>query len=316
MKKILFSLSSLLIVYVAIIFIAPVQLGRFTYNSAVTIESSLYGLDEQFIDIGEMKMSYYQNDLSHESLQDRPTILMLHGFSSDKVVWLRFARHFTDKYNVIIPDMAGHGKTGFKKNWDYKAEAQVNRLVELLDKLNIKKVHVIGNSMGGFFSAHFAMSYPTKILSATLVDPAGVVAPELSDMDKMLVEGKNPFAINNREEFDAFYAMTMNSPPWLPDYVFDFVSDKYQKQQSDLMQIFTDFHDQDMLDSSLDKIKAPVLLMWGDKDRLLDVSSVAVWQAGVGDLKVKIWQGIGHMPMFEIPTESAEYYQQFLNQLN
>jgi len=56
--------------------------------------------------------------------------------------------------------------------------------------------------------------------------------------------------------------------------------------------------------------------MWGEQDRLLDVSSVKVWKAGIRDIKVKTWPGIGHMPMLEIPKESAGVYRQFLTGLN
>ncbi|HET8869886.1 MAG TPA: alpha/beta hydrolase, partial [Aquabacterium sp.] len=59
----------------------------------------------------------------------------------------------------------------------------------------------------------------------------------------------------------------------------------------------------------------PVMLMWGKQDRLIDVSSVPVWQTALPQSKVHVLDGIGHMPMVEAPTMSAELYQRFLNSL-
>ncbi len=285
-------------------------MGRASYQLAIKAEAVLYGFKKQQIDIGEMKIHFYQNQF----LQ-RETIVMLHGFSADKDVWLRFARFFSKKYNVIIPDMAGHGETGFSKNWNYDAKSQLNRLSLLLDKLNVEKAHVIGNSMGGFFAAQFAKDYSNRVISAALIDPAGLSSSNKSDMDKMLVKGKNPFIIGSREEFDYFYAMTMARPPWFPSFIHQYIYEKYKSQQAQLSQMFKAFFYDEKLDEHLPEISSPVLLLWGEKDRLIDVSDVDRWQAGVKNIQTKTWPDIGHMPMLEIPRESAQVYNSFLQNL-
>jgi len=288
----------------------PARMGKHTYQLAIKAEAALYGFKKQQIDIGEMKIHCYQNQF----LQ-RETIIMLHGFSADKDVWLRFARFFSKKYNVIIPDMAGHGETGFSTSWHYDAKSQLNRLNLILDKLNIEKVHVIGNSMGGFFAAQFAKDYASKVISAALIDPAGLSSSNKSDMDKMLANGKNPFIVNSREEFDCFYAMTMARPPWFPSFIHQFICEKYKSQQGQLAQMFKEFFYDEKLDEHLCEISAPVLLLWGEKDRLIDFSDINRWQAGVKDIQIKTWPDIGHMPMLEIPKESAHIYNCFLQNL-
>ena len=312
MKKILVSGGLILLaIWTLLILLLPAKLGHVVYESATDLEASLYGLEQVQVDIGEMKISLYRNKFA-----DRETIVMVHGFSADKDNFIRFARYFTDDFNLVIPDMAGHGDTGFKESWDYTMPAQASRLAKIIEQLNIEEAHIIGNSMGGFISAHFAKMFPQKTLSIALVDPAGVIAPQASDMDKMLARGDNPFEIHNRQEFDDFYAMTMENPPYVPDFVLQAIYEKYQLHRDQLMQIFGDFREQDLLESSLNEIGAPVLLMWGEQDRLLDISSVKVWKAGIRNIQVKTWPGIGHMPMLEIPKESAGVYRQFLAELN
>ncbi len=312
MKKILLALVlGLPLLFVALVLSLPVQTGQWVYDSSMAVEASIYGFSEQEVPIGEMTLSVYRNSKNLGS--DKPTIVMLHGYSADKGVWLRFARHLSDDFNIIIPDLAGHGDTGFNKEWSYTGPAQAARVVSLMDRLQIQNAHIIGNSMGGFIAAHFARLYPERTISATLVDPAGVTSPEPSEMGKMLAQGKNPFQVNSTEEFFAFYDMTMAQPPFVPDFVKQGVAERYQARKEELAVIFKDIHNVDLLDPHLASINSPTLIMWGGKDELIHVSSTKVWRAGLPNSELKIWPEIGHMPMVEIPQESALVYREFLN---
>lgn len=282
--------------------------GKWMYEHAMAAEASLYGFTTEQVDIGDMTLSLY-----HHKNPGKPVIVMLHGYSADKNVWPRFARHLTDDYDIIIPDMAGHGDSPFNAQWSYGMPAQAERLNRLLDKMQVPAAHIIGNSMGGFLTATFAIEYPQRTLSATMVDPAGVMSPEKSDMFKMLDAGRNPFIVNNRKEFDEFYAMTMEHPPVVPDIVLEAVYEKYKSRQAQLQKIFDDFHASDYLEEKLPQLKTPAMLWWGDHDRLLHVSAVPVWQAGIPQLEVHVFKGYGHMAMMEMPGKSAEIYRQFLS---
>ncbi|MGK0248453.1 MAG: abhydrolase domain-containing protein 6 [Oleispira sp.] len=284
------------------------KIGHITFDNATDLEASLFGFEQKEANIGEMKLSYYESERS----ANKPTIVLLHGYSADKDVWPRFARHLVDDYHIIIPDFAGHGDTEFNQDWNYSAPKQAERLLALINTLDIQHVHLAGNSMGGFIAAHFAKDYPQRTLSALLIDPAGVHSAEPSDMGKMLAAGRNPFEIENNEEFAEFYSMTMANPPWVPGFVLAAISEDYQQRQSQLTQIFDDFHEKDMLDSQLHEIQVPVLLLWGQEDRLIHVSSVEVWKAGIPNIQVEVWEGIGHMPMVEAPVKTATLYKSFL----
>lgn len=298
------------ILFAILVIFFPAQLGQIVYKLGTKTEAKLYRLKQYRVKISQMELSIYRTEI-----RERPTLVMLHGFSSDKNIWLRFARFFTKDFNVIIPDLAGHGETAFSEKWNYDVKSQLARVIELLDFLKIEKCHIIGNSMGGFFSAHFSLLYPERTLSVGLVDPAGVKSSIKSDLEKMVKEGRNPFLINNRQEFDQFYQMTMAQPPWLPDIIYEALSRQYQSRKLQLIQMFLDFYNKDNLDEMLGKIDFPVLLLWGEKDRLIHVSSVKVWREGIKNISIKTWQGIGHMPMFEIPKESASVYKNFLEEL-
>lgn len=276
-------------------------IGGAAYRLDAALESTAYGLSRSTIDVGDCRLASYQGGPA-----DAPqAIVMIHGYSADKTVWLRFARHFTDRYRVVIVDLPGHGETPFDPALRYDTGSQSERVVRAMDALGLARAHVIGNSMGGFITARLALDHPDRVRSATLVNAAGVTSPEPSDMDRMLASGRNPFQIHSRAEFADFYAMTMAKPPWVPRMTLDFMADRYMSQREPLDRIFRDFHRVDMLDDRLAEIHVPVLVMWGGKDRLLHVSAAERWASGIAGARKVVYPELGHMPMVEDPARSA-----------
>ncbi len=285
------------------------RLGQLTYDLISAAEARLYGLRKEVIQVDGKATTFYRSKGRGEP------ILMLHGVSADKEVWARFARHFASRHQVIIPDMLGHGETGFSRAWSYSPTSQASHLVGLLNALNVDKTHVIGNSMGGYIAACLAAQHPDRVLSATFVNPGGLKQPRISELDQAMSKGQNPFLIDSREGFARFYPMTMASPPWMPGFVLNAIADHYIERRTELSVIFPQVHRFDELPSLLPQVKAPALVMWGKADRLIDVSAAPLWQAALPNAQLEVMDGAGHMPMVERPGPVAAIYRQFLSAL-
>jgi abhydrolase domain-containing protein 6 len=282
--------------------------GKWFYDNVSDAEASFYGFEQTTVDIGEMKLSAYVGGPEHA-----PAIVMIHGYSADKDVWPRFAKNFVDGYRVIIPDLAGHGDTGFDSESSFRGPAQAERVSKMLTALGIEKAHIIGNSMGGFITAWFARLYPEQTITATPVDPAGIESPVKSDREVMIANGHNPFLVKSREDFDIFYPMSMEKPPFLPEFILAAMAQKYQDRREELMAIGADLDGKDGLVDELQHITAPTLIMWGNQDRLLHVSAAPVWHSKIANSQVHIFDGVGHMPMVEVPAEAAAVYRAFIS---
>ena len=304
-------LSIIVIAVIWLVWKQPVQVGGFLFHLNVNIESALYGFFSKELQVGEAKIHLKANRFDPE----KETIVMLHGYTADFVVWIRFARYFTGKYNVIIPDLLGHGESEFKPEWNYSVKAQAELVEKLVEQLNIQRFHVIGNSMGGFTSAQLALDCPDKIISACYVDPAGVKPVTASVLEELLSTGFNPFLVHDWGEFVRFYPMTMHRSPWLPNIARKYIAHRYTQRLERYEQIFNDFFGHGLLDERLSDITAPSLIMWGEKDQIIHSDNATKWQALIPHAEVKIWENIGHMPMLEIPRVSANYYQEFLENL-
>ncbi|MDS9879118.1 alpha/beta fold hydrolase [Pseudomonas protegens] len=283
------------------------RIGHLLYDASVALEARLYRLQKVPVQIGEETLMTYQGGPAQA-----PVILLLHGLSADKSIWLRFARHFNRDYRLLIPDLGGHGETAYAAHQDYRVPAQAQRLLRLLDACGIQRVQVIGNSMGGYIAAWLAAHAPQRISGLALFDPAGVEAPETSDLQHLLEQGKNPFLVRSRADFQHFYSLTMAAPPWVPEAVLAAITERYQARRGQLARIFAELQASPPMEPELAKIQAPTLLLWGREDRLLHPSSAQVWAKGLPQAQVQLWEGIGHMPMVERPVRSARLYQQFL----
>ena len=167
-----------LAVFVAWSWLSYPAVGHWLYDLSTALEARLYKLHKIEVPIAEMTVSTWQGG----PYEAASAILMLHGYSAEKNLWLRFAKHFVRQYRVIIPDIAGHGETGFKAGGGYDIALQAKRMIQLLDVCGVEKVHVIGNSMGGYIAAWLAATYPERIASVALIDPAFVPVPEPNEV--------------------------------------------------------------------------------------------------------------------------------------
>jgi pimeloyl-ACP methyl ester carboxylesterase len=65
----------------------------------------------------------------------------------------------------------------------------------------------------------------------------------------------------------------------------------------------------------LKKINAPTLILWGAKDRILSMDNALVFEKLMPHSKKIIFEGIGHMPMLEVPEKTAQVYKDFLSSM-
>jgi abhydrolase domain-containing protein 6 len=277
------------------------------YSLITRAEARAYGLRERRVDVGDTELAVLEGGPA-----DAPVVVLLHGYTADRVVWVRFARHLLRDHRVLVPDLAGHGATGFTPGADFSAPAQAARVAAMLDGLGVEHADVAGNSMGGFVAATLAVARPDLVRSLLLSDAVGVRSPEPSEAELSIRGGHNPFLLDDVAHFPEFYAMTMAKAPFVPGFIQAAIADDYVVRRDELAEIFAGFFDRDALDDRLDEVVAPTLVMWGEQDRLVHPSTARVWADGIRGARTVTYPEAGHMPMLEVPRRSAADYRAFL----
>lgn len=284
------------------------RFGLAVYDVTAATEAKLYGFNKVWVELDEMPMATYQRGAPTGD----NTVILLHGYTASKELWLRFAKHLGDDIHVVIPDLAGHGETGYFSGWSYTASAQAERVKQLMNELGVQQAHMVGNSMGGLIAANFAIMYPMHTQSIALFNPAGISPPTPSVTEAMFAQGNSPFEVNNTAEFLAFYRLTMAQPPFAPEFVLRGMAERYMQRKQAYQHIANDFRFNDQLDNRLGLIKIPTLIVWGDKDQILSPTAAPVWHDGIAGSKLVVFEGIGHMPMVEVPDASAALVSEFV----
>jgi pimeloyl-ACP methyl ester carboxylesterase len=275
----------------------------------IDAERSLSGLVYKTVVIGDETWHYLEG-----GPKDSEVVLLLHGFGGDKDNWTRFSRSLTGDYRVIAPDLPGFGESSRHPDWDYSLQPQRSRVNGFVEALGLEQFHVVGHSMGGHLAALYACRYPEQVLSIGLFNNAGVDAPNDSDMQRALANGTNPLVVESLEDFDELLGFASYNQPFIPWPIKGVLAQKALKDADFNQSVFESLRGDrsSQLEPVLPDIQAPALLLWGEYDRVVDVSSVNVMRPLLPRVEVVIMKDTGHLPMLEHPAETAAHYLDFL----
>jgi len=276
------------------------------YNRSVDGLRKDAGMTIKTADIPDFKIVYAEGGTGE-------TIIMLHGFGANKDYWMRFAGNFTPGYRVIIPDLPGFGDSSRTLPANYNIMAQVQRLNQLAQALNLTSFHLVGNSMGGNIAGNFAASYPDRVKTLALFDASGATSPVKSERDLLIDKGINPYFFKNMDEFDRLLGFNFYKPPRYPSFIKKYLAKQAAKAIPMNEKIYGDVRaDYSILQSRLDRITAPALIVWGDTDKSIHISAMEIFAKNIRRSQTAIIKECGHLPMLEKPGETAAVYAEFL----
>ena len=274
---------------------------------AIDMERKSSGLSKGSIVIGDHSVYYLEGG-------EGETILLVHGFGANKDNWNRLAKYLTPLYHVVAVDLPGFGESTKRQEASYTIAAQVERLDKIAEGLSLNSFHLAGNSMGGNISGKYAVRFPDKVLSLGLFNTGGVVhCPEKSELSRRLEKGENPLLAETPEDFEEMIRFAFVQPPWFPGPVKKALAREWTQSKPFNERVFREiFTEGSSLEPDLPNIKARTLILWGDRDRLIDVSCTEVLEKGLQRFTTVIMKDCGHVPMMERPKETFRHYLKFL----
>lgn len=122
------------------------------------------------------------------------TVVLLHGFTGSMKTWEPFIEKWRREFSILTIDLPGHGETVVTTGRTMKQFA--DDLKTMLDRLKIRKCHLLGYSLGGRTALSFAMYYPEMVQSIILES----ASPGLPTMKERLARRKNDAALARRIE--------------------------------------------------------------------------------------------------------------------
>jgi pimeloyl-ACP methyl ester carboxylesterase len=260
---------------------------------------------------------------------DGPLLLAVHGLGGSASNWLALAPLLTPRCRVMAIDLAGHGLTPAAGR---STSVPANRalLDRFIREVVAQPVTLVGNSMGGLITLLESATSPDMVAGAVLVDPA-LPAPLLSKVDARVAlqfavvalpgVGEAAFARRRRrltvaEQVHQSLRLCTVDESRVPAEAIQASIASLESRNPD------DFPPADVLRASrsllrilrrpkvvrqvFTRVTAPVLLLHGDRDRLVSIKVATAIACEFPAWRFEIAHDIGHVPMLENAPWTAE----------
>ncbi len=300
------AIGAALIALVLLAYIAPVHLT----SLGLALERRFSGLTLKRAHVDGFDIPYLEGGSGD-------VLLLIHGFGGDKDNFTRIARFLTPHYRVLIPDLPGFGDATRNPKASYTMADQVGRMHGFLTQLGVTRVHLGGNSMGGFISAQFAAPYGHMVESLWLLDPAGTAASHSSAMLLNYEKtGENPLLVRRVADFNETIRATTHKRPFIPFFARVALGRRAVADFTLHTAIMRQLSDSPLLENTFKPMPTPALIVWGKEDEILSPAGADAFRTLFPNSTVILMDGIGHLPMAEAPEQTARDYLQYRATIN
>ncbi|MGD9561425.1 MAG: alpha/beta fold hydrolase [Pyrinomonadaceae bacterium] len=238
-------------------------------------------------------------------------LILLHGVTDSHRSFDLVFEYLPSSIRAIAVTQRGHGDASRPAN-GYGSRDLANDLASFMDALGIESAIIAGHSMGSFAAQRFAIEQPERVSKLVLIgsfttcgDKPGIidfVANEINSLEDPI----------NREFAKGFQMSTIANPV-APEF-FEMAVDESLKVPAFVWKaacqsmIVNDHIDE------LRKIKAPTLLLWGDRDAYFDRSEQNKLLENIERSELKVYPGAGHAPHWEVPNKVGRDIAEFVTE--
>jgi len=246
-----------------------------------------------------------------------PAIIMIHGFGSSLQTWEPWAELLDNKFRVVRFDLPGSGLSSPDPQGNYTDARTISILLALMDRLGIAKASVIGNSIGGRIAWTFAAEHPDRVDKLVLISPDGFASPgfEYGRAPKVPMTLGLMRYVLPKSLLRASLKPAYGDPSALTDQTvnryYDLMLAPGVRQA-----LLTRMKDTVLVDPRplLQRIKAPVLLLWGERDGMIPFSNAQAYLQNLPNARLVALPRLGHVPQEEAPQTSVAPVLAFLSQ--
>ena len=286
-------------------------------------------LEEKYA-LGESKFVILTNDsrihYRDEGNAQGPAIVLLHGFNGSLFNFERLVPLLVDDFRLVSIDLPAFGLTGAVPSANYTTENFMNTVLEVTTQLGIKKFSIAGNSMGGHTAWRYALQYPDQIETLILIAAAGVWTEE--DLETASSDGPLIWKIMSSDLAKGvllYFSPRFFSEQGLktavadPELVTENLVDQFhqlalmQGSRKAFISMFSDERGDWANPEIFRNITAPTLVIHGSEDNLLPVETSEHFVENIPVVEVRVYKGIGHLPMYEDPQRTSKDIRDFLN---
>lgn len=231
------------------------------------------------MEIEGYRIAYYDTKIGDQ------ICYVLHGWGANIESVTPIINSLKDRYRVIAYDYYGHGHSQEPREV-IGGQEYMDLLKKVVDHFGGEPAFFVGHSFGGKTLTLFACQFPELVKKLVLVDASGVLPKRGMDYYAKVYSFKFLrwvyqtlfFWKDPSERTRTFYSK--------------FGSDDYQNSQGIMRKVFVKVVNEET-SQSFPEIKAPTLLIWGDKDEVTPLYMAKVFEEKIPDAGLVVLDG-GH----------------------
>lgn len=254
----------------------------------------------------QLKMAYM--DIQPQKVNGK-TVVLLHGKNFNGAYWKTTIEALVKEgYRVVVPDQIGFGKSSKPIGYQFTFQQLAANTKELLNKLQLGQVHLLGHSMGGMLATRFALMYPEAVERLILENPIGLE-------DWKLVTPYTTIDENYKSELQASYETAKNyqsrfyyDNKWKPGYdEWVYLLTGWVKDPEFPIVAMNNAQTSDMIFTQpvvyeFQNIKSPTLLIIGTRDRTA-IGKDKIKDEAIRE-KMGLYQNLGKETRNKIPNST------------
>jgi pimeloyl-ACP methyl ester carboxylesterase len=263
-------------------------------------------------------------ELGPEHAGEAQPLVFVHGLSGSWQNWLEQLPVFAAERRVITFDLPGFGYSPMPAQ-KLSISGYARLLDQLLAQLGVDAAAVVGNSMGGFIGAELAIAFPQRVERLVLVSAAGLsthehpgsvrVLPAMRRAERVLMASgawaatKSDAVARRARLRDAALGVVIRRPGRLPAALAaEQIRGAGKPGFVQGLEAVLDYE----IRERLGEIACPTLIVWGEKDRLINVHDADVFAELIPNSRKVVFEDTGHMAMLEHPERFNPLLEQFL----
>ena len=262
----------------------------------------------QFIEIDGMNVHYRMEGKG-------APLMLIHGTSASLHTWDAWTEILKEHFTIIRMDIPAFGLTGPNAKDDYTIQYYASFINKFAEKMGLENFHVAGNSLGGYIAWYYTLQYPEKVNKLILIDAAGYPResfPPIFTFARMpmvseLMKSFTPKSLIKRNLQQVYYDDSKISDA-LVDRYFDLLL-RAGNRGAFLARVKgeTAYHHE-----TIKNIKNPTLIQWGKHDTWIPLKDGEQFHKDIANSQLIVYDNGGHVPMEEIPLETAKDALKFL----
>jgi pimeloyl-ACP methyl ester carboxylesterase len=255
-------------------------------------------------------------EIAYETTGRGAPVVLLHPFPADHEFWHPLAGMLTSRYQLILPDLRGHGDSEVGEGPALMAKHAAD-IARIMDDAEVGRAPMVGVSIGGYALFEFWRKYRGRAAALILIDTRAT--PDSTEAGNARLKAAAEVLENGTEAFLEGLMLKLlgeTTRQTRPDLVEAARKMMRRMSPEDMSQVQRGMAARPDSIETLKTINVPALIVVGEEDTLTPVAEAELMRQHITGSQMQVLPKAGHYSPFERPEEAGRMLRQFLDSVH